>query len=126
MPNGEFNHIRLAVSDLSQSAAFYTYLMAALGYRVAHRTSEIISFHHRTSPLAFILSQAIENKGRIYSRHAPGLHHLAFHASSKEDVDRIYRTCCHSLRKFEFLIRHANVRNTALTTMRYFSKIVMG
>jgi glyoxylase I family protein len=91
MPSGEFNHIRLAVSDLSQSAAFYTYLMAALGYRVAHRTSEIISFHHRTSPLAFILSQAIENKGRIYSRHAPGLHHLAFHASSKEDVDRIYR-----------------------------------
>jgi hypothetical protein len=40
MHRGDFHHIRLTVSDLSQSVAFF--LMAALDCRVAHRTPEII------------------------------------------------------------------------------------
>jgi glyoxylase I family protein len=91
MASGDVNHIRLSVSNLSESLAFYTNLLVALNYRVAHQTSQTISFHHRTSPLAFILSQASESFDRIHSRNAPGLHHLAFHASCKEDVDRVYR-----------------------------------
>jgi glyoxylase I family protein len=91
MSKGDVNHIRLTVSKLSESAVFYTDLLVALNYRVAHQTFRTISFHHRISPLAFILSQADESFGRVHSRIAPGLHHLAFHASCKEDVDRVYR-----------------------------------
>ena len=91
MSSGDVNHIRLTVSNLSESVAFYTNLLVALNYRIAHQTSGTISFHHRTSSLAFILSQARESLGRIPSRNAPGLHHLAFHASCKEEVDRVYR-----------------------------------
>ncbi|HEY5706482.1 MAG TPA: VOC family protein [Terrimicrobiaceae bacterium] len=89
MRSGEINHIRLTVGNLAESAAFYSRFLAALDYRVAHQTSRLISFHHRISPLAFILSQASESCP--HSRNAPGFHHLAFHASCKEDVDRIYQ-----------------------------------
>jgi catechol 2,3-dioxygenase-like lactoylglutathione lyase family enzyme len=90
MSGGEIHHIRLTVSSLSQSAAFYTSLLSELNYRVARQASRTISFHHRTSPAALILSETGESLGLTHSRDAPGLHHLAFHASSKEEVDRIY------------------------------------
>jgi catechol 2,3-dioxygenase-like lactoylglutathione lyase family enzyme len=30
--------------------------------------------------------------GKLHDRHAPGLHHIALHAESRADVDRLYRT----------------------------------
>jgi catechol 2,3-dioxygenase-like lactoylglutathione lyase family enzyme len=32
-----------------------------------------------------------ESASRPHDRYAPGLHHLAFHADSRADVDRFYR-----------------------------------
>jgi glyoxylase I family protein len=90
MPSGDINHIRITVNSLSESAAFYAQLLSALGYRIAHQSGEKISFHHRHSQLAFILSQASEPLDQYHSCNGPGLHHLAFHASCKEDVDRVF------------------------------------
>jgi glyoxylase I family protein len=90
-PNGDIHHIRLAVSNPSESGSFYTQLLDALGYRIAHQSAEKISFHHRHSQFAFILSQASSASDQCDSRKGPGLHHLAFCASSKDEVDRVFR-----------------------------------
>ena len=90
MASGDIHHIRLTVSNLSESAVFYANLLSALGYRIAHQNGEKISFHHRHSQLAFILSQASQPFDQYHSRNGPGLHHLAFHASCKEEVDRVF------------------------------------
>jgi glyoxylase I family protein len=90
MPTGDIHHIRLAVKNLSESTDFYTNLLGALGYTMVHQTVDKVSFHHLDRPLAVILSQAQTRLIRRSSRGAPGLHHLAFHAESKGEVDRIY------------------------------------
>ena len=126
MPSGEFHHIRLTVSDLPRSVVFYADLMAALGYRVAHQTSQVASFRHRESPSAFILSQATEKMGQISSRNAPGLHHLAFHASSKDEIDRIYRDLLSQSKEIRVLDPPCDFPNTVPATTRSFSKIVTG
>jgi hypothetical protein len=43
MSSGDINHIRILVSNLAKSLAFYTNLLAALNYRVAHQTSQTIT-----------------------------------------------------------------------------------
>ena len=89
--NGDIHHVRIAVSNLSESAAFYTQLLGVLGYRIAHQSAEKISFHHRHSQFAFIVSQASNVSDQYDSRNGPGLHHLAFCASCKDEVDRVFR-----------------------------------
>jgi glyoxylase I family protein len=88
---GNIHHVRIAVSNLSESAAFYTQLLGVLGYSIAHQSAEKISFHHRYSQFAFIVSQAGNVSDQYDFRNGPGLHHLAFCASCKDEVDRVFR-----------------------------------
>ena len=89
--SGDIHHIRIAVSNLSKSGSFYTQLLAALGYAIAHQSAEKISFHHRESQFAFILSQASGASDQYDAGKGPGLHHLAFCASCRDEVDRVFR-----------------------------------
>ena len=88
---GDIHYIRIAVSDLSKSGSFYTQLLTALGYAIAHQSAEKISFHHRESQFAFILSQASCGSDQYDAGNGPGLHHLAFCASCKDEIDRVFR-----------------------------------
>jgi catechol 2,3-dioxygenase-like lactoylglutathione lyase family enzyme len=87
---GEINHISLTVVDLAQSTAFYERVLGFLGYRLAELGDQYAEWK---GPCGwFILRPAsAELRSRAHDCMAPGLHHLAFSAGSRDEVDRFHR-----------------------------------
>lgn len=90
MTLGAINHIALTVSDLARSAAFYRRVLDYLGYRLAEEHDDYVEWE---GPCGwFILRPASPSlRDRLHDRASPGLHHLAFCAASREEVDRFHR-----------------------------------
>jgi glyoxylase I family protein len=95
MLRGWINHLDLTVSDLAVSVPFYDALLGFLGLErrdpaaggrpVWHATNE------RLRPFGIALCEAAPpHRGKRHDRFAPGLHHVAFHAASREDVDALH------------------------------------
>jgi glyoxylase I family protein len=86
------DHLDLVVSDLDRSLEFYTALLEPLGF---DRTSEIVGergervvYIGGTGGASVSLREAqSEAHATPYDRYAVGIHHLAFVASSREQVD---------------------------------------
>lgn len=92
------DHIQITVRDLDASAAFYDRLMPLLGYDPGRRTRARIDAHdfdvveYAHPRLAFAISSPRPSvAGDPVHRRRPGaLHHLAFRAGSREEVDRLH------------------------------------
>ena len=92
------DHIQVTVKDMSVAAPFYDKLLPLLGFDVQSRVSAVIDAHEfhvveYTHPrLAFaITSPRKAFVGDTINRRKPGaLHHLAFKASSRAEVDRLH------------------------------------
>jgi catechol 2,3-dioxygenase-like lactoylglutathione lyase family enzyme len=82
---GAINHIALSVTDLEISDKFWFPLFEFLGYKktVSSDTLSVWESVSTGSAINFWLSK--EKQKYLYD--APGLHHVAFHAKSKSDVD---------------------------------------
>ena len=92
------DHIEITVKDMSIAVPFYDKLLPLLGFDVQSRVSAVIEEHEKhvvqyshprvgfaiTSPRrAFV--------GDTINRRKPGaLHHLAFKAASRAEVDRLH------------------------------------
>ena len=93
------DHVQVTVSDLERAIPFYDLLLGLVGFRVEAKARarveahdfEVVEYPHPT--LAFAISsprQAL--RGEAAHRRKPGaLHHLAFKATSREEVDRVAR-----------------------------------
>jgi glyoxylase I family protein len=92
MIRGLLSHIDLTVADLQRSVEFYDRVLGRLGYRrldgvgagalcwgISDRSGGFFTIALRPA--------RPERRTSAHDRHAPGLHHLAFHADSREDVD---------------------------------------
>jgi len=92
------DHIEITVKDMSVAVPFYDKLLPLLGFDVQERVSAVMEEHdkhvvqysHRrlgfaiTSPRSGFASETI-------NRRKPGaLHHLAFKAPSRAEVDRLH------------------------------------
>ena len=92
------DHIEISVRDLSTAIPFYDRLLPLLGFDLRNRSEAMVERHEKhvvsyehprlgfaiTSPLPAFASEVI-------NRRKPGsLHHLAFRAKSRADVDRLY------------------------------------
>ena len=92
------DHIEITVRDLSTAIPFYDRLLPLVGFDLRNRSEAIIERHEKhvvsyehpllgfaiTSPLGAFASEPI-------NRRKPGaLHHLAFRARSRADVDRLH------------------------------------
>lgn len=90
---GGIHHIDLTVKDAHASRAFYESVLGFMGYRLADAHANGYDFDLRDSE-AFcsigILSGRGENADRTHDRYSPGLHHIAWNAASREDVDAMY------------------------------------
>ncbi len=91
---GGFHHIDLNVSDLAASSGVYGPVLEFLGYKMVKDDAEGCEWDRgsegRGSSLG--LRQCDPPlSAYTHKRYAPGLHHLAWHAASREDVDAIYR-----------------------------------
>lgn len=92
------DHIEITVRDMGTAVPFYDRLLPLLGFDLTRRSDAVIERHEKyvvsyehprmgfaiTSPLRAFAGEAI-------NRRKPGsLHHLAFRAPSRDEVDRLH------------------------------------
>ena len=92
------DHIQITVKDLSVAETFYDKFLPILGFDISQKVKAFIEKHdfyviEYTHPsLAFAITsprKAFEND-TIHRRKPGALHHLAFKAESRSEVDQIY------------------------------------
>lgn len=92
---GFLHHLDLTVSDVAHSAPFYDAVLGHMGYRRCSEDENGIDWAHATSPESLptigIFSARGEGASRRHDRYSPGLHHVAWIADSREDVDALHR-----------------------------------
>jgi catechol 2,3-dioxygenase-like lactoylglutathione lyase family enzyme len=92
------DHIQITVKDMEVAVPFYDKLLPLLGFDPGSRSSAVIEEHdfyvveYSHPRLAFaITSPRTAFAGDTIHRRKPGsLHHLAFKAESRAEVDRLY------------------------------------
>jgi glyoxylase I family protein len=95
MVRGALSHLDLTVADLNSSVEFYDRVLGQLGYGRrddlgAGAPCWCISDSSGGSFTIALKPARPESASVRHDRYAPGLHHLAFHADSREDVDRFH------------------------------------
>jgi glyoxylase I family protein len=83
------HHVDLVVSSIERSLPFYTELLGPLGY---HTVSEVEGERGETiwyiaGPGTAVGLREAQSGSGPHDRYSLGLHHLAFEASSRADVD---------------------------------------
>lgn len=89
---GGVNHIDLTVKDTAVSRPFYEAVLGFLGYKLTVMRDGYCDFDLKGQRFCSIglRSQSGANAGRDHDRYTIGLHHLAFDAESREDVDALH------------------------------------
>lgn len=92
------DHIQLTVKDIKVAEAFYDKFLPLLGFDIKNKVSALIEEHdfyvvEYTHPiLAFAINSprnAFKNEN-IHRRKPGSIHHLAFKAESRTEVDKLY------------------------------------
>lgn len=92
------DHIQITVKDMNVAVPFYDKFLSLLGFDIENKVSAVIKEHdfnvvEYTHPL---LAFAITSPRQVFkndtiNRRKPGaLHHLAFKAESRAEVDRLH------------------------------------
>jgi len=90
---GGLHHIDLSVKDVAASKAVYGLVLEFLGYRLVTdkpRQCEWDLGPEGHGASLGIKACAPEEASHAHRRYAPGLHHLAWRAASRDDVDRLH------------------------------------
>src|SRR5262245_10626458 len=95
----QVDHIQITVKDLAVAVPFYDKLMPLVGFSLEMRRGAVLQDHdfhvveYSHPRLAFaITSPRGRYRAELVHRRRPGsLHHLAFRAPSRGDVDRLHR-----------------------------------
>ena len=88
MSQGLIHHIELYVSDLNKSIDFWGWLLEELGYSPFQVWESGRSWKLGETYLVFVQAED-RFLDVLYHRCRVGLNHLAFHASSREQVDEL-------------------------------------
>jgi catechol 2,3-dioxygenase-like lactoylglutathione lyase family enzyme len=92
------DHIEITVRDMSVAVRFYDNLLPLFGFDLAKRSSarieahekDVVSYEHPRLGFAITSPRRIFT-GETINRRKPGsLHHLAFRATSRAEVDRLH------------------------------------
>jgi glyoxylase I family protein len=86
------DHLDLVVTDLERSLDFYIGLLEPLGFTrrseiVGERGERVVYLGGTGGPSVSLRAAQSEAHATPYERYAVGLHHLAFVAASREQVD---------------------------------------
>jgi glyoxylase I family protein len=92
---GLIHHLDLTVKDPWASRAFYDAVLGFMGYRLVREDVRGFDWELTTQDGGFSSIGLMTAEGvglsRIHDRYAPGLHHVAWHADSRVDVDNLHR-----------------------------------
>ena len=83
------DHIDLTVNDVARSGAFYQKVLGALGFRRGE-VDGVVGWGNAYMTIA-IQPAARDLAGADFNRYRVGLHHLAFKARRRQDVDEFHR-----------------------------------
>ncbi|HEX4695089.1 VOC family protein [Sphingomonas sp.] len=88
---GAFHHIDLSVSDVAAARCVYAPVLEFLGYSLVKDELDGCEWDMRGhEPFGASLGIRAAASGGAHDRYAPGLHHLAWRAASREEVDRLH------------------------------------
>ncbi|WP_104665292.1 VOC family protein [Ensifer adhaerens] len=87
------HHIEIYVSNLDSSHAFWTSLLAQVGYEESGRWSDGFSLAHGDDAYLTFVEVSEKHASRDYHRCGVGLNHLAFRVKDRETVDRLRAYC---------------------------------
>jgi len=91
---GLIHHLDLTVKDPWASRAFYDAVLGFMGYRRVREGERGFDWELKSPDGIFASVGVVKAEGagfgRAHDRYSPGLHHVAWQAESRADVDRLY------------------------------------
>jgi len=94
MRRGSIHHIDLTVRDPVASRGFYQAVLGFMGYEFVddyeYGFDMDLRVDGRFEGSIGVLRARGENAERAHDRYTPGLHHIAWNAESRDDVDALY------------------------------------
>jgi catechol 2,3-dioxygenase-like lactoylglutathione lyase family enzyme len=91
MHSGFINHLDLTVTNLARSCTFYDKVLGRLGYRrAAEYEGDVPCWALTRSGVTLSIGLHTARVEVPHNRYAAGLHHLAFHLSSRSEVDAFH------------------------------------
>lgn len=91
MALGTLNHLGLTVSDRDKSEPFYDAILQFMGYQQVEKNEHIIMWWSKDAGAIVISAANPDSPNKVHDRYSPGLHHFAFSADSREQVDNLYK-----------------------------------
>ena len=96
MIRGSLSHVDLTVTNLSRSVRFYDQVLGELGYKRLSEEGAGAPCWGVSDSVGGTFGIALQCAGhdgasKPHDRYAPGLHHLAFHADSRADVEAFHK-----------------------------------
>ena len=93
------DHIQITVGDLDQAVEFYDRLMPLLGFKLEMRSRvalpehdfEAVEYSHPRLAFAVSSPRQVLRGEKVHRRRPGSLHHLAFRAKSRAEVDELYQ-----------------------------------
>jgi catechol 2,3-dioxygenase-like lactoylglutathione lyase family enzyme len=93
------DHIQITVGDMQAAVPFYDQLMPLLGFDPARRAHavieshefEVVEYSHPLLCFAITSPRPSQRRERVHRRRPGALHHLAFRAESRAEVDRLHQ-----------------------------------
>ena len=94
------DHIHITVENLARAERFYDNLLPILGFDLALKEKdcvpeheyEIIEYHNKNFSLGIVNQRKEYAYEKVCRRKAGAVHHLAFHAARKADVDFVFES----------------------------------
>lgn len=91
-------HIQITVKDIKKAETFYDKFMAILGFDISRKISAfikeydlyVVEYLHENFDFAICSPRTAFLNDVVHRRKPGAFHHLAFRASSREEVDRLY------------------------------------
>ena len=92
------DHITITVKDLKIAEPFYDKLLPILGFNLDHKFKgtvveheyDVVEYCHPLLLFAIISPRKVFEDDTIHRRKPGALHHLAFKAKSRDEVDKLY------------------------------------
>lgn len=86
---GVMHHINLTVADLAASVPLYGAVLTFMGYQHSQELDWQLATPQGHASVSLNPAKG-EHAGRPHDRYSPGLHHLAWRAETRDDVDRFH------------------------------------
>jgi glyoxylase I family protein len=87
---GQMHHVDLTVSDLARSGVFYDAVLGSLGYRRSRTAADGIDWDLAAGQDTCSIGIKPARNDRPHDRYSIGLHHFAWRAENRADVDALH------------------------------------